>query len=69
MGNRRTVEAELLELGLSWGEAQLAANDSDRWKNIIDALCLKGGKGISKYKRHLGALDNRAKMRHDTVPL
>ena len=36
---RRTVMAELSEMGLSWGEAQHAAKDRSRWKQIIDALC------------------------------
>lgn len=36
---RRTVMAELSEMGLSWGEAQYAAKDRSRWKQIIDALC------------------------------
>ena len=40
---RRTVEAELKEMGLSWGTAQLAAKDRDRWRNIIEALCPRGG--------------------------
>ncbi len=31
-------EAELEEMGLSWGEAQLAAKDRDRWRNIVDTL-------------------------------
>ena len=31
--------AELSEMGLSWGEAQHAAKDRSRWKQIIDALC------------------------------
>ena len=26
-------------MGLKWGEAQLAAKDRFRWKQIIDALC------------------------------
>lgn len=38
------VEVELLEMGLSWGKAQLAAKDRDRWRNMIDALCPTGGK-------------------------
>ncbi len=33
----------LLKMRLSCGEAQLAAKDHDRWRNIIDRLCAKGG--------------------------
>ncbi len=40
---RKTAEAELSEMGPSLGEAQLAAKDSDRWRNIIDASCPTGG--------------------------
>ena len=40
---RRTVEAELSEMGLSWGEAQRAAGDRDGWRCMTDALCPTGG--------------------------
>lgn len=30
---------ELKEMGLTWGEAQHAANYRAKWKEIIDALC------------------------------
>ena len=31
--------AELKEMGLTWGEAQHAAKDQSRWRQIVDALC------------------------------
>jgi hypothetical protein len=37
---RRTVVAELKEMGLTWGEAQAAAQDRERWRGIVAALCL-----------------------------
>lgn len=40
---RSPVEAEQLEMDLSWGEAQLAAKDHDRWRNSNNDLCPKGG--------------------------
>ena len=36
---RRTVEAELKEMNLTWGEAQHAAQDRSRWRKIVKALC------------------------------
>jgi len=36
---RRTVIAELKEMGLTWGKAQLVAKDWSVWKQIIGALC------------------------------
>lgn len=39
-----------MEMGLSWGEAQLAANDRDRRRNTIDALCPIGGKELKKMR-------------------
>ena len=36
---RRTVMAELKEMGLTLGEAQHAAKDRSRWRQIVDALC------------------------------
>ena len=29
---KRTVETELREMGLTWGEAQKVAKDRDRWR-------------------------------------
>jgi len=34
---RKTVETELSEMGLSWGEAQAIAKDKTRWKRDIVA--------------------------------
>ena len=36
---RRTVTAELKEMNLTWGEAQHAAQDRSRWRQIVEALC------------------------------
>ena len=35
----RTVTAELKEISLTWGEAQHAAQDRSRWREIVEALC------------------------------
>jgi len=42
---RKTVETELSEMGLSWGEAQAFAKDKTRWKrrDIVASLCLTWG--------------------------
>ena len=41
---RKTVETELSEMGLSWGEAQAIVKDKTRWKrDIVAALCATGG--------------------------
>lgn len=37
--DQRRWYAELQAMELSWGEAQAAANDRTRWKNIALALC------------------------------
>lgn len=34
--------AELTEMGYIWGEAQEVAQDKERWKSIIAALCSTG---------------------------
>ena len=36
---RRTVITEVKEMGLTLGEAQHAAKDRSRWRQIVDALC------------------------------
>ena len=36
---RRTVMAELKQMGLTWGEAHVA-KDRSCWTRIVDALCL-----------------------------
>ncbi|KAJ8399487.1 hypothetical protein AAFF_G00411990 [Aldrovandia affinis] len=36
---RRTVTSELKTANLTWGEAQHAAQDRTRWKQIVAALC------------------------------
>ena len=36
---RRTVAAELKEMNITWGEAQHAAQDRSRWRQIVKALC------------------------------
>ena len=41
---RKTVETELSETGLSWGEARTIAKDKTWWKrDIVTALCPTGG--------------------------
>ena len=39
---RRTVTSELKMANLTWGEAQHAAQDRTRWKQIVMALCSTG---------------------------
>ncbi len=39
---RRTVTSELKMANLTWGEAQHAAQDRTRWKQIVTALCSTG---------------------------
>ena len=40
----KTVETELSEMDLSWGEAQAIAKDKTRWKSdIVAAQCPTGG--------------------------
>ena len=39
---RRTVTSELKMANLTWGEAQHAAQDRIRWKQIVTALCSTG---------------------------
>ena len=39
---RRTVMAELSEVKLTWGEAQHAAQNRAKWKEIVVALCPTG---------------------------
>ncbi len=36
---RRTVEKELKTMGLTWGEAEVAAKDRVEWRKRVDALC------------------------------
>ena len=40
---QRTVETELREIGLTWGEAGKVEKDRDRWRRIVAALCLTWG--------------------------
>ena len=35
---RRTVQAELLEMGLTWGEALKVAKDRQEWRHRVAAL-------------------------------
>ena len=39
---RRTVMAELSEVKLTWDEAQDAAQNRAKWKEIVVGLCLTG---------------------------
>jgi len=36
---RRTAEAELQDLNLTWGQASLLAKDRQQWRRLVDALC------------------------------
>ena len=36
---RRTVEGELKELQLNWGQAALKDKDHPEWKELVAALC------------------------------
>ena len=36
---RRTVEGELRELRMNWGQAALKAKDRQEWKKLVVALC------------------------------
>ena len=48
---RRTVSKELENIGRTWGEAKLLANNKIRWKAMVEALCLSGGlRGSSQVK-------------------
>ena len=40
----QTVMAELSEVQLTWGEAQHAAQNRARWKDIVVTLCPTGDK-------------------------
>ena len=40
---RRTVSKELENIGRTWGEAKLLANNKIRWKAMVEALCLSRG--------------------------
>ena len=37
---RRTAEAELQGLNLTWGQASQLAKDRQEWKRLVDALCV-----------------------------
>ena len=39
----RTVSKELENIGRTWGEAKLLANNKIRWKAMVEALCLSRG--------------------------
>ena len=36
---RRTIEAELKELDMTWGEAETKAKDRSGWRNLVATLC------------------------------
>ena len=40
---RRTLDAELNSIQMSWGEAKRAAHDRYKWKTIVEALCPSRG--------------------------
>ena len=39
---RRTAEAELQALNLTWGQASRLAKDRQEWRRLVDALCATG---------------------------
>jgi len=39
---RRTAEAELKALNLTWGQASRLAKDRQEWRRLVDALCATG---------------------------
>ena len=39
---RRTIESELKELGMTWGEAETNAKDRTGWRNLVATLCYDG---------------------------
>ena len=39
----RTVEAELVGMGIAWDEAQKMVKDNDRWRGLAAALCSTWG--------------------------
>lgn len=43
----RTVMQELQKIKMSWGEAQHAAKDQTRWKELTEAH--RGQRGVRKY--------------------
>ena len=40
---RRTLHAELQKTRMSWGEAKRVAQDRDRWRAVVMALCPRWG--------------------------
>jgi len=41
---KRTLQAELKTISMTWEEAKRAAKDQDRWKLIVRALFSRGNK-------------------------
>jgi hypothetical protein len=39
---RRTIEYELKELGMTWGEAETKVKDRTGWHNLVATLCSDG---------------------------
>ena len=42
---RRDLNANVRELGLSWGQLVTAAQDRSRWRSVVDGLCSRGSQG------------------------
>jgi hypothetical protein len=40
---RRTIESELKELDMTWGEAEAKAKDRTGWRNLVATLCSDEG--------------------------
>ena len=36
---RRTVEAEMKQQGWTWGYLERAAQDRNKWRDLVEALC------------------------------
>jgi len=39
---KRTLQAELKTISMTWEEAKRAAKDRERWKLVVRALCSRG---------------------------
>ena len=58
---QRTVETELREMGLTWGEARKVAKNQDSWRRIVMALCRTRGEeeeGINFKTCVMAAIDS-----------
>ena len=49
---RRTVERDLREMKLTWGQAEIVAKDRVEWRGRVDALCSTGSRRYKKKSLH-----------------